>query len=114
MELEHQSRTINKSGTQQNAAVNLDQFRNTEVGKGYQAKHVIRQKEKGTASPTSGSALVVEDRTRPKGNVDTRSARDRKDELASSQTEQPIHDTLLLSYLQCTGLREFRKELEKV
>src|SRR3569623_769458 len=47
LELQHEREAhhYNQSGTATSVvAVDLNQFRNTEVGKGYQAKHVIRQR----------------------------------------------------------------------
>ena len=72
-----------KSGS---AAVNLNQFRNTEVGQGYQAKHVVRQPSMG-----SDKVNIVDQRQAPEAG-----------ETCKDRT-----------YLRSSALRRFRMELEK-
>ena len=79
------------------AAVDLQQFRNDEVGKGYQAKHVVRQK--GVPSKASG---IVDMSQRKDESIETQKAR--------SNTESITKE----SYLQCQGMRNFMREVEKI
>jgi hypothetical protein len=46
MEMEHQQEATRKEKRKNVAAVRVEQFQNTVVGEGYQAKHVIRQPSK--------------------------------------------------------------------
>jgi len=73
-------------------AVDLEQFRNHAIGKGYQAKHVVRQKEMTTQH------VVVHDMTDQ--NQDT-----------TTRTTTP-HDEKLAKYLQSSAMRDFRRQLE--
>ncbi len=95
MELAHQR--SNDAGASSVAAVDLNQFRNTEVGTGYQAKHVVRQK---TAEPTVTKTRIV--------NSNFQSGADRNSE--SSQAKAIETDELLRN----DGLRAFRKEIESI
>jgi len=79
------------------AAVDLQQFRNDEVGKGYQAKHVVRQK--GVPSKASG---IVDMSQRKDESMETQTARSN----AESITKE--------SYLQCRGMRNFMREVDKI
>lgn len=86
-------------------AVDLKQFRNEEVGKGYQAKHVIRQpsvsigvKATGdtTSEPASGERARKTSKKRRSGSP-----------IAASIDRRT-------QYLNCPAFRQFRKELEKI
>ena len=97
MELAHQR--SNDAGASSVVAVDLNQFRNTEVGTGYQAKHVVRQKTAG-ASTTTKTRVV---------NGDFQSGAD-KNNTKSSQPQAIETDELLKN----DGLRAFRKEIESI
>jgi hypothetical protein len=85
-------------------AVNLQQFRNEEVGKGYQAKHVIRQR---TAEPSS--PLQINDMSK-------RSNDDKKDSKKKKRKDEkvPVGPPSIAKYLNCPAFRKFRKELENM
>ena len=79
------------------AAVDLQQFRNDEVGKGYQAKHVVRQK--GVPSKASGIVDMSQ----------------RKEESMATQTSRSNAESITKeSYLHCRGMRNFLREVEKI
>jgi hypothetical protein len=99
LEMEH-SRDASQSGKRKNvAAVHVEQFQNHVVGKGYQAKHVIRQK---TGKEKVAAAIV-----------DMTGGKAAKESSSSSQT-QPSSKFNRKTYIQCKGLREFRREIEKI
>lgn len=82
-------------------ATDLQQFRNEEVGKGYQAKHVIRQPSTSLQKishglPTKKARTETVDVTENKMNV--------KLEL----------DPRIARFLKCAAFRKFRKELESM
>jgi len=93
--LQQQSGSTSAKST--HAAVDLQQFRNDEVGKGYQAKHVVRQK--GVPSKASG---IVDMSQRKEESIETQTARSN----AESITKE--------SYLQCRGMRNFMREVNKI
>ena len=76
------------------AAVDLSQFRNEEVGKGYQAKHVIRQK----GAPTKASGIVDMSQRKEESEPKPKDA-------------EPITKE---SYLSCRGMRNFVREVDKI
>mmetsp|Transcript_26455 Transcript_26455/g.78265 ORF Transcript_26455/g.78265 Transcript_26455/m.78265 type:complete len:180 (-) Transcript_26455:143-682(-) len=102
-------------------AVDLSQFRNTEVGKGYQARGVVRQKGtygggdvkirdmtvngvgRGQGFPQVGDEPRIFDKN--KFNSKKRRSDDVEREAGITRRER---------YLRCRGLREFRKELDKI
>lgn len=93
------------------AAVDLEQFRNTQVGKGYQAKHVIRQ-------PSAPDRQVtIQDMTQlhqlPKTSGEATKSR-RLDDEKPTKDDSASARTRLHRYLQCEGLRKFRTELESI
>ena len=81
------------------AAVDLQQFRNDEVGKGYQAKHVVRQK----GAPSKASGIVDMSQRKDESMEKMQTARSNN---AESITKE--------SYLQCRGMRNFIREVEKI
>lgn len=127
-------------------AVNLDQFRNNQVGSGYQAKGVIRQRTahdvpmnildlskrpENLESPTT--RVVIERRSLDgRGNRDEEDDDDKTASDASSnhqkkkrkkhhktkrqrkEKKQKSHTKAVEKYLNCKGMRDFRKELEKI
>jgi hypothetical protein len=102
------------------AAVDVRQFRNEEVGKGYQARHVVRQPR---ATPAD---VKIVDMSSSKSNVKDTDERKRKyhpehPEVKKSRPEHPEvnesnekKSSRRRRYLQCDALRGFRKELEKI
>lgn len=76
-------------------AVDLKQFHNNTVGVGYQAKHVVRQK---------GAPEKVEK------VVDMAS----KKRMKSSSSKKETKDERLAKYLRCSGVREFRRQIEEL
>mmetsp|Transcript_21882 Transcript_21882/g.52912 ORF Transcript_21882/g.52912 Transcript_21882/m.52912 type:complete len:160 (-) Transcript_21882:148-627(-) len=123
LEIEHQRERLRAAGADEHddaategkahAAVDLSQFRNEEVGKGYQAKCVVRQRE------ASSSATGVVDMSGGKFSKKKRSSaskkRSRNDEDEGEDNRKSCHpDVRLGSYLKCKGMRDFMKELDKV
>lgn len=99
---EHQRESLQQqsgsSAKSTHAAVDLQQFRNDEVGKGYQAKHVVRQK--GVPSKASG---IVDMSQRKDESMETQTARSNAEESITKE-----------SYLQCRGMRNFIREVDKI
>jgi len=92
-------------------AVDLDQFRNTEVGKGYQAKHVIRQKSaKHEEVKVRDMSKQPEKKKKRKCGDDDKAS----PPAVSGEDTNTGLDKTLLKYLQCEGMRIFRKELDKI
>lgn len=96
LEMEHQ-RDASRTGKSKNvAAVQVKQFQNHVVGEGYQARHVIRQK---TGNSEAEKIL---------------------DMTGGSKKEAAVNDTKPASkynqntYIQCKGLRDFRREIENI
>lgn len=113
LELEHHKEASGRDHSS-SAAVDLNQFRNTEVGKGYQAKHVVRQ------STGRSSDVTIKDMTKVSSDADKRetsSAPDKKKRKRGKSDKRNDRTSLgekrLQKYLECEGLRAFRKELEK-
>ena len=123
MEMSHRREQLRntdhtRTSAQQYGTVNLEQFQNKEVGHGYQARGVIRQR---TGLPSSNLNIV--DMTMSKKNPqqekeDTSASsskekrRKRKSKRKRNGKEIPTDPTE--QFLRCTGLRDFRKELEKI
>ena len=97
----------------QPVAVDLEQFRNREVGKGYQAKHVVRQR---TAEKKS-SITKIKDMTKA-AKVDdgsfkkqsSKSGTKHKNKRAAPESKE----TRVSKYMQCEAFRRFRKEIEAI
>jgi hypothetical protein len=102
LEISHQRdeiRTGNKQDKKVSTAVNLNQFHNVKVGEGYQAAHVVRQKtgtEKVRVVDMSSSAAGGG----TPANNNTHTERDTNNRLNR--------------YLNCTGMREFRRQVEEI
>lgn len=117
LEMQHQqdvfaAKNKNKHQHQKGAGTLLkDQFQNTEVGQGYQAKHVIRQKQHSSATTvaTSSSNSNIIDMS---GGVDFNKASALQSNNKSNMPEESILDVKL--YLKSKELRDFRKEIEKI
>lgn len=102
------------------AAVDLSQFRNEEVGKGYQAKHVVRQR--GTSSSVTGVVDMSGGRfsRNERAGAESSSATKKRirdgggKEDKNDRKRQPTEDIRLGSYLKCKGMREFMKDIDKI
>jgi hypothetical protein len=103
-ELEMEHHRSNKRTKGGFAAVDIKQFQNIEVGAGYQARGVIRQK---TSSAVQGVAVL--DMTTRNKAVD-RNSMERK--LPRETEAKETKRLRLEKYISCEGLREFRKEIE--
>ena len=99
MELAHQKGSISTSKTSSVVAVDLNQFRNTEVGSGYQARHVVRQKTAG--DERSATKIVYKNTDFSTGHGENETTKDTKD-IATEDL------------LKNDGLRAFRKEIESI
>lgn len=87
------------------AAVNIKQFQNTEVGAGYQARGVVRQKTAGGEAPQSQH---VRDMT----HAVTGDSSERKRPKEAKEKGTTTKRKRLEEYMKCDGIREFRKEIE--
>ena len=98
------------------AAVDLSQFRNEEVGKGYQAKHVVRQKgaEKAATGVVDMSGGTEFSKIEREGgsSLKKRSRDDDGEEDRGDRKRPP--DTPPQSYLKCKGMRDFVKEIDSI
>ena len=112
------------------AAVDISQFHNKEVGSGYQARHVVRQKTGpgsdgikvrgltgGTSSfgETEGRGEKMESDKKKK----KKAKKTKKNNSMSAKRKRDTddnHDKYRVAdqYLQCKGVREFRIEIEKI
>jgi hypothetical protein len=113
LEIEHQRESLGAGNKKsQTAAVDLSQFRNEEVGKGYQAKHVVRQREANFSSvgvvDMSGGAF----RSKEEDRREKKSRKDEKKRKRKKNNEQ--QDNRLDSYLKCHGLEVFLGEIDKM
>ncbi|KAK1737598.1 hypothetical protein QTG54_011884 [Skeletonema marinoi] len=101
LEIDHQREALQQSESGNNkadhAAVDLSQFRNEEVGKGYQAKHVIRQ----AGAPSKVSGIV---------NMSKKDISSKKDESKPKPNDTTTKET----YLACRGMRNFIREVDKI
>ena len=137
LELRHKRERIRQgqdaAAAAEHTAVDINQFRNVEVGSGYQARHVVRQRTGNEEG--SGGGMKVRDMTGGASAAEARSTRDRDDakgrekrkdkdakgkasdesskrsrKYKAEKDAQNIAD----QYLKCKGVREFRLELEKI
>lgn len=100
MEMVHQKEAFREDKGKVSAAVDISQFQNYEVGKGYQAKHVVRQK---TGEAPSAK---IKDMSGDNNGADSKAK-------APKRSANEISE-IRASYMKSAGLREFRKELEKI
>lgn len=126
LELEHQRQSLADNGEKKSqiAAVDLSQFRNEEVGKGYQAKHVVRQREAVLASSDmidmSGGVFESSHRhdknekksSKKKDKKEKRSEKRKRDR--DDKTEAVEKDSQLEPYFKCRGLETFLSEIESM
>ena len=100
------NRQQSKEDLASHVAVDLSQFRNEQIGVGYQAKHVIRQLYVPNDSVEMALDTTANNTTHEKrkheelGKVDAKS--------------KSITGTRIQKYLKCNGLRKFRKELASI
>ena len=100
--MNHQRESLREDKAKASAGVDISQFRNFEVGKGYQAKHVVRQRSSNQPAP-----IDIKDMSNT--NKGTGEPEEAKPKL-SVETLEDIRK----SYIKSAGLREFRKEIEKI
>jgi hypothetical protein len=94
----------NTTSTNAFVAVDLNQFRNTEVGTGFQAKHVVRQRTASTLPTTATTTKTVNHMmmmTRTDNNNNNNN-----NKVCPHLTKEEL--------LRNEGLRQFRKEIEKI
>ena len=96
------------------AAVDLSQFRNEEVGKGYKAKHVVRQREAAISSTelvdkSGGKFSKKEAGSKKRRRDDGEKGNDGSKSKQAKDTTTPLE-----SYLACKGMRDFMKEVDKI
>jgi hypothetical protein len=96
LEMEHQQEASRSEKRKVSAAVDIKQFQNHVVGKGYQAKHVIRQPS------ASASVTNIRDMAGAKTGESSK-------EVKSLNTSAERAD-----YIKYAGLREFRREIENI
>ena len=119
LEIEHQRQSLNEEKKSHTAtAVDLSQFRNEEVGRGYQAKHVVRQRETAVSSSIgmvdmSGGAFErgeKKSKSEKKKEKKRKRGRDDSDKVGDDRKK----DSRLDSYLKCRGLEMFLGEIESL
>ena len=96
LEYRHQSEKLRAGAkVETHVAVDLKQFQNHQVGVGYQAKHVVRQR-----LGTTKTQVEVLDMTQ--------SAAD------SKATHRGKVNLKLQEYIKSNGMREFRRQIEEI
>ena len=118
LELAHATKQPAASGeggaAKDGAAVDLSQFRNEEVGKGYQAKFVVRQPSAG--EPVKVAVQDLSSATKKDKKKASKKERKEKRKNPSSPEDKRKSAKKVNrvdQYLNSKALREFRKELEK-
>jgi hypothetical protein len=113
MEIAHQRGDSSSSRKEKYQTVNLEQFRNNEVGNGYQARGVVRQK-----TGEMGSKMNIIDMTKKQpqsdGSNDDKEAKKRRSKRQRISGQKDENMGSIDIFLQCQALRDFRKELEKI
>ena len=114
LEIEHRREQLRNNEFKSHKTVDLGQFQNKEVGVGYQARGVIRQRG------ADGPQMKIIDMTkkvddRETGSVESSSKKKRKREKKSKRdSKKKAKDDPLKVFLECKALRDFRKEIEKI
>jgi hypothetical protein len=110
LEIEHTKEKMNADNEDKkiSAAVDLSQFRNEEVGKGYKAKHVVRQKE------AISTATKVVDMSGGSGTFNKQQEGRADDSSKSKKKRSRDEESPVQSYLQSQGMRDFIKETHKI
>jgi hypothetical protein len=139
MEMKHRMQQLSSTDSNQLAAtaVDLSQFRNVEVGKGYQAKGVVRQRTFETSgmeqklkvidmskkAVSSDNDNINGDETNGKNNKQSssgkRSSHDKRKSRKQQRKREKDRDVYcqeegINKYLRNENLRKFRKEIEKI
>ena len=109
-ELEIQHR-IDHNPKEDFAAVEITQFQNTEVGAGYQARGVVRQKTAGAAqnTPVRDWTGKTQGSTNPVAGGDSTEPKLPKEIKRKKNKRKRLEE-----YISCDGIREFRKEIEQL
>lgn len=122
MEMDHRLQQIRSSKEvgETVTAVDLKQFRNEEVGKGYQARGVVRQKMGNGA----GQTMKIVDMTKKgekesgKSSISSSGKHEKKEKSARREKrkrdKKESKDDESNKYLRCDGIRVFRREVEKI
>lgn len=116
LEIEHRREQLRNNEFKSHTTVDLGQFQNKEVGVGYQARGVIRQRG------ADGPQMKIIDMTKKVGqdkqetcSVESSSKKKRKREKKSNRdSKKKAKDDPLKMFLECKALRDFRKEIEKI
>lgn len=128
LEMDHTREHIRRGGADtdadhqasHHAAVDISQFQNTEVGSGYQARHVVRQK---TGAGSDGmkvrdmTGCVLSDTKDGGGKRESeKKIKNKSEPVAAKRKRDDDHGKYKVAdeYLKCKGVREFRLELEKI
>jgi hypothetical protein len=119
MELDHQRETERRDRDESLGAtvtaVDLNQFRNTEVGKGYQAKHVVRQNTATNDTTTAAQVIIDAETMIPASTKKRRSAVITMARRADNDTTTTVAVvTEKEELLRNDGLRLFRREIENI
>ena len=92
----------NPSSEEAGVTVDFEQFRNYHVGKGYQAKHVVRQR-------------TLEDQTSTKKPSPSRKrSSSQKSRSSGKKAEKETSQLRVKRYLRSEAFRKFRKEIETI
>mmetsp|Transcript_17655 Transcript_17655/g.41195 ORF Transcript_17655/g.41195 Transcript_17655/m.41195 type:complete len:147 (-) Transcript_17655:1544-1984(-) len=111
-EIEHQRERLRSDAEASSAAVDLSQFRNEEVGKGYQAKHVVRQ-----AVAASSNDAVIDMTGNQKEAKKSKKRNKRVNEQVADAEGSRKHsrpDPRLGTYLGNKHMRDFVREVDKI
>jgi len=121
LELEHQRESLRESKEKVSAAVDISQFQNHEVGKGYQAKHVVRQQvaEKPTVmdiKDMTGGGSSRSDSKKNKSSKDKQQKGEKKRKHREEEREEEPDNprTRLKKYLSSPAFVSFRKEIDDI
>jgi hypothetical protein len=114
--LEHNSAS-RSDGIKNHTAVDLSQFRNEEVGIGYKAKHVVRQRE--ASSSAVGALLDMSGGTFSSKDVHLSTTTKQRGRGEAGKDDNAMaggtsDDACLNTYLKCKGMRDFIKEIDKI
>lgn len=115
MEMEHQRlASANNIKSNTHAAVDLNQFRNTIVGEGYQAKHVIRQRTAGEPVAASAASAAATSSADHRSSKKSRTASSADCQTTSKDAVPDRGIDLQTLLLQNDGIRTFVKEINDI
>lgn len=106
LEMNHTREQLRQGTSSDYAAVDLKQFHNTIVGVGYQAKGVVRQKYQ------LHEAVQVHDMRADQNPPKSLSEPSKQEGVSSHRKLSKLQRRE--RYIQCSGLREFRRQLEEI